>query len=167
MGDMFVSRFPTSHDAKESCGYRIELPDRTVGIATDTGVFSDAVFNGIKGCDLVLLESNYDSEMLRTGPYDELLKRRIRSETGHLSNDDCADAAVRLLESGTTRLVLGHLSRENRRTNGRIRALKGQARRRVRITSCRLPNRSIQKDSRFFEGGNIHARCYSYLRGQA
>lgn len=113
VGDMFVSRFPTSHDAKESCGYRIELPDRTVGIATDTGVFSDAVFNGIRGCDLVLLESNYDSEMLRTGPYDELLKRRIRSETGHLSNDDCADASVRLLESGTTRLVLGHLSREN------------------------------------------------------
>lgn len=113
LGNIFVSRFPTSHDAKESCGYRVELPDRTVGIATDTGVLTDAVFDGVKGCDLVLLESNYDPDMLKFGPYPEPLKMRIRSEIGHLSNDDCAEAAVRLLQSGVTRLVLGHLSREN------------------------------------------------------
>ena len=113
VGDIFVSRFPTSHDAKESCGYRVELPDRTVGIATDTGVLTDDIFNGIKGCDLVLLESNYDPDMLKFGPYPDPLKMRIRSEKGHLSNDDCAEAAVKLLESGVTRLVLGHLSREN------------------------------------------------------
>ncbi len=113
VGDMFVTRFPTSHDAKESCGFRVELPDRTIGIATDTGILTEDIFNGIKGCDLVLLESNYDPDMLKFGPYPEPLKMRIRSETGHLSNEDCADTAVRLLESGVTHFVLGHLSREN------------------------------------------------------
>lgn len=113
LGDIHVSRFPTSHDAKESCGYRIELPDRTVGVATDTGIMTEAVFEGIKGADLVLLESNYDPDMLWFGPYPEMTKIRIRSESGHLSNDICAETAVRLIESGTTRLVLGHLSCEN------------------------------------------------------
>ena len=113
LADMRVTSFRTSHDAKESCGYRIELPDRTVGVCTDTGVFTEEMHEALAGCDLVLLESNYDEELLRTGFYPPPLKARIRSSVGHLSNDDCAAAALRLLESGTRYFVLGHLSREN------------------------------------------------------
>lgn len=113
LGDIRVTRFPTSHDSKESCGFRVELPDRTVGVATDTGIMTAGIFDAIKSCDLVLLESNYDPDMLRFGPYPETTKMRIRSDRGHLSNDDCAETAVRLIENGVTRLVLGHLSREN------------------------------------------------------
>ena len=114
VGDIHVSFFRTSHDAKESCGYRVELPDgKTVGVATDTGVVTGAIYDGLRDCDLVLMESNYDEEMLTFGPYPPELKARIRSEIGHLSNDDCADALCDLLELNVRRFVLGHLSREN------------------------------------------------------
>ena len=58
VGDIHVSFFRTSHDAKESCGYRVELPDRTIGVATDTGKMTGEILRGLAGCDLVLLESN-------------------------------------------------------------------------------------------------------------
>ena len=113
VGDIHVDWFRTSHDAKESCGYRITLPDRTVGVATDTGVMTGEIYDGLRGCDLVLLESNYDEEMLAYGPYPPALKARIRSEIGHLSNPDAAEALGSLLDLGVRRFVLGHLSREN------------------------------------------------------
>ena len=111
--DIHVSYFHTSHDARESCGYRVELPDRTVGVATDTGVMTGEILRGLAGCDLVLLESNYDEDMLDYGPYPLPLKARIRSAIGHLSNDACAETVCELLEMNVRRFVLGHLSREN------------------------------------------------------
>ena len=113
IGDIHVTFFRTSHDAKESCGYRVELPDRTIGVATDTGKMTGEILRGLAGCDLVLLESNYDEDMLDFGPYPLPLKARIRSEVGHLSNDVCAETVCELLESNVRRFVLGHLSREN------------------------------------------------------
>ncbi len=109
-----ITPFPTSHDTAQSCGFRMEMPDgRTCAVCTDLGYVSDAVTAGILGCDLVLLEANYDKNMLRTGPYPASLKLRIASEVGHLSNDDCAAAADMLLRNGTTRLILGHISQHN------------------------------------------------------
>lgn len=113
VGDIHISYFRTSHDSKESCGYKIELPGGSVGVATDTGVITNEIMRGLCGCDLVLLESNYDYDMLMTGIYPPPLKARIRSEIGHLSNDDCSAAACELLDMGVRRFVLGHLSREN------------------------------------------------------
>lgn len=113
VGDMHISFFSTSHDAKQSCGYRIEMPGAAVGIATDTGKMTPEIMDGLLGCDLVLLESNYDEELLECGFYPPPLKARIRSELGHLSNDMCAATAALLLEGGVRRFVLGHLSREN------------------------------------------------------
>ncbi len=113
VGDIHVSFFRTSHDAKESCGYRVELPDRTIGVATDTGKMTGEILRGLDGCDLVLLESNYDEDMLTYGPYPPPLKARIRSEVGHLSNDVCADTVCELLEMNVRRFVLGHLSQHN------------------------------------------------------
>lgn len=114
VGDMYITYFHTSHDAKESCGYRVELPGgQAVGIATDTGVMTKEILRGLCGCDLVLLESNYDYDMLLSGFYPPYLKGRILSNTGHLSNDDCAETACQLLDLNVRHLVLGHLSREN------------------------------------------------------
>ena len=114
VGDMLVTHFRTSHDSKESCGYRVELPGgQAVGIATDTGTMTQEILRGLCGCDLVLLESNYDYDMLLSGFYPPYLKARILSNVGHLSNDDCAATACELLELNVRHLVLGHLSREN------------------------------------------------------
>jgi phosphoribosyl 1,2-cyclic phosphodiesterase len=111
---MYVMPFHTSHDSRESNGYRVETPDgRSIGIATDMGYVSDDVKQALPGCDAVLLESNHDLNMLRCSSYPYHVKRRIMSGVGHLSNDSCAEFAKQLIESGTTRLILGHLSKEN------------------------------------------------------
>ena len=83
----------------------------TEGTKTDFSTQINAIRDS--GCDLVLLESNYDEAMLQCGPYPYPLKRRIASDSGHLSNSSSALEARTLVDSGTTRLVLGHLSKEN------------------------------------------------------
>lgn len=113
IGNMHISHFPTSHDAKESCGYVIELPDRRVGVCTDTGKVTGEILRALGTCDMVLLESNYDETLLDFGPYTMALKARIRSDIGHMSNPLCASTARELLSMGVRRFVLGHLSREN------------------------------------------------------
>ncbi len=113
-GGMFVRPFKTPHDTRESTGYSVVTPDsKRIAVATDIGIVDDCVMNAIYGCDLVLLESNHDVGMLQNGPYPYFLKQRILSNHGHLSNENCAKTAVRLMESGTTRFILGHLSKEN------------------------------------------------------
>ena len=112
--DHRISFFETSHDVPASCGYMIEFSDgKTAAVCTDLGYVSDAVSSAIRGCDAVLLESNYDSAMLEYGPYPRELKNRIASKYGHLSNDDCSAELIELMNSGTYRFILGHLSQEN------------------------------------------------------
>lgn len=111
---MFVRGFRTSHDCAESLGFTFEMPDdRKISILTDTGCVTDEMTKAIAGSDLILAESNHDVGMLRNGPYHYHLKRRILSDKGHLSNIACSDLVTKLVEQGTTRLVLGHLSKDN------------------------------------------------------
>lgn len=111
---MQIERFNTPHDSEESCGYRIHTEDgRTCTICTDLGHITPTVRSHLLGSNLVVLESNYDEEMLRKGPYPYFLKSRISSQRGHLSNNDCAKQCKELIENGTTRIILGHLSQEN------------------------------------------------------
>lgn len=110
--------FPTPHDSMGSVGYRIEITDEDgsifrIGYATDIGYVTEEIETGLLGCDAVILESNHDPEMLRTGPYPYELKRRIASRRGHLSNPDSAELAARLCAGGTRALMLAHLSQEN------------------------------------------------------
>lgn len=109
-----VTPFHTSHDVAESCGYSVTTSDdRKICVATDTGVVTNEMKEALTGCDLALVESNHDIGMLRNGSYPYLLKRRILSDVGHLSNVACGDFVTELVKNGTTRLVLGHLSKEN------------------------------------------------------
>lgn len=111
---MYINSFRTSHDSAESIGYQITTQDeRKLSIATDLGFMSDTVRNAITGSDLIVLESNHDVGMLRNGFYPYPLKRRILSDTGHLSNEACADELCGFVKSGTTRFFLAHLSKEN------------------------------------------------------
>lgn len=111
---MEITAFRTSHDSVHSLGYRIHTADdRTIGVATDLGYVSEAVKTGIFGCDLVLMESNYEPSMLMNGSYPYYLKKRIAGECGHLSNEACAALLPELVRTGTTRFVLAHLSKEN------------------------------------------------------
>lgn len=111
---IIISRFATSHDCKGSSGYVFTLPDgKKAAVCTDLGVVTDSVRAAISGCELVLIESNHDIEMLKRGPYPPNLKLRIMSDTGHISNVACAAELKTLLQSGTRRFILGHLSQKN------------------------------------------------------
>lgn len=111
---MKITPFPISHDSAECVGYQIETSDgRKIALSTDLGYLSDQVRNCLAGSDMVVLESNHDVGMLQNGPYPYVLKRRILSKTGHLSNDACASELESLVRGGSTRFVLAHLSLEN------------------------------------------------------
>ena len=113
-GGMFIRPFPLSHDAAQPVGYTVQTADgRRVSVATDTGIVTEDILSAVSGSDLVLLESNHDIGMVQTGPYPYAVKRRILSDKGHLCNDVCAETAVQLLQNGTTRFCLAHLSRDN------------------------------------------------------
>lgn len=105
--------FPVPHDSVECVGYAIETDDARISIFTDTGHVPDELLARVSGSDLVFLEANHDVHMLRMGPYPYYLKQRILGPNGHLSNDACAEAVRFLLDNGTQRFVLGHLSQEN------------------------------------------------------
>ena len=116
IGGFTVNRFNTSHDCLGSSGYKITTPDcKIIAVCTDLGYVSDEVRSSLLGCNAVMLESNHDLSMLRNGPYPISLKKRIASDTGHLSNNCCAELLPELVKSGTTRIILGHLSKENNR----------------------------------------------------
>jgi phosphoribosyl 1,2-cyclic phosphodiesterase len=114
LAGMQIKPFRTSHDSAESIGYRVHTQEgRIVGFSTDLGYMSDEVRNALYGADMVVLESNHDIGMLNNGPYPYPLKKRILSDTGHLSNLACSDELCGLVNHGTTRFVLAHLSSEN------------------------------------------------------
>lgn len=115
VANMQVKAFRTSHDAADSVGYSVFTEDeRKISICTDLGYVTKEVDEAIIGSDLCVLEANYDENMLKKNPmYPPFLKARIASNNGHLSNTDSAIEARKLIESGTTRLILGHLSQNN------------------------------------------------------
>ena len=112
--DFRVQRVETSHDAAEPCGYHITTPDgRRLSIVTDTGYLTDDAKKAISRSHLAVVESNHDIDMLKNGMYPYILKKRILSDCGHLSNEACADALPHFVGAGLTRIILGHLSEEN------------------------------------------------------
>lgn len=113
IGDIALEPFEVSHDVP-CVGYIASCGNGKVGIATDIGKMTEEVIEKLCGCNLVIIESNHDVEMLKASKkYPLKLKQRILSNRGHLSNDDCAKTCVRLAEVGVKQFLLAHLSEEN------------------------------------------------------
>ena len=114
LGSVGVAPFSIPHDAADPVGFRLYGGGVSVSTATDLGFFSEEVWSNVAGSTLVLLESNHDPDMLRANPrYSAALKARILGDHGHLSNEACAAALLRLVTAGTSDVILGHLSGEN------------------------------------------------------
>lgn len=113
LGELRVNAFETSHDAAEPFGFRVEGETGTLAIVTDLGYVSRSVREAAEGCTAAVVEANYDSDMLRCGPYPLNLKRRIQGNFGHLDNRDAAEFCACLAEKGAKQLLLAHLSKEN------------------------------------------------------
>jgi phosphoribosyl 1,2-cyclic phosphodiesterase len=111
-GNFGIEIFPVSHDAREPCGFRITENGISLGVCTDTGIITPEMERVFSACDGLVLESNHCPEMLASGPYPEMLKRRIRSRRGHLSNPDAAACIGRLCPD-LSKVMLAHLSEVN------------------------------------------------------
>ena len=114
IGDIEVVSFPVPHDAVAPCGYLLSAGGCRVCVAIDSGEVTPTMLEAINQADLLILESNHDRERLLRGPYPYSLKQRILSSTGHLSNDQAAEAVLRTWHTDAVRwLWLSHLSRTN------------------------------------------------------
>lgn len=109
-GSMLVQSFPISHDAAEPVGYCFAEDGEKLSLATDLGYVSEKVKRQIIDSDVLVLEANHDTEMLRMGRYPWNTKRRILSDVGHLSNVAAGEALLELMTDRTKRVYLAHLS---------------------------------------------------------
>lgn len=114
VGDFKIIPFPTPHDCNESFGYSVfDSVGKKISVCTDLGHITPVVKDAILGSDFILIESNHDVDMLMNGNYPSVLKQRVLGMFGHLSNKACDDVLMPLIESGTTQIMLGHISKEN------------------------------------------------------
>jgi len=112
-GGVDVTVFETSHDSEGSVGFRFDVGGHSVGYFTDSGRITSSARKALDGVEILAVESNYDRHMLVTGDYPYHLQRRIMSQTGHLSNDACAEYCAEMLDNGVRRMILAHLSENN------------------------------------------------------
>lgn len=108
-----VRYFVMPHDATQTVGYAIVHNEHRFVIMTDIGRMTDEAISFARQADTVVLESNYDMDMLMAGPYTYDLKMRIVQGNGHLGNDECADAIRRFMHPGLKNIFLCHLSEQN------------------------------------------------------
>ena len=113
IGDIEVNPFPIPHDAANPCGFNIFKDNKKLSIATDIGNMTLDVLKCLEESEFILLESNYDLEVLKHSPYPYNLKRRIAGPHGHLSNELAGKTISHLLKSGLKNAMLGHLSKES------------------------------------------------------
>ena len=113
IGDITITSFAIPHDAANPVGYNFYMQDKKITIATDIGHVSDELLVNLENSHMILLESNHDIEMLKTGSYPWPLKRRIMGDFGHLCNELTGKIVAHLAENGTKIFLLGHLSKEN------------------------------------------------------
>ena len=113
IGDLEILPFSIPHDAANPCGFNIFNKDKKISIATDIGHMNSAILKKLEGSSFLLLESNYDTEVLKCCSYPFSLKSRISGPTGHLSNDIAGKTITYLLKNGLKTAMLGHLSKES------------------------------------------------------
>ena len=113
IGDLKIKSFSTSHDAMDSCGFSIENDGKKISIATDLGEMTNEVLKNLKQSKFILLESNYEPEVLRYCSYPYPLKTRIAGNRGHLSNGEAGKTISKLTDYGLENVMLGHLSKES------------------------------------------------------
>lgn len=113
LNELTIHPFSTPHDAANPCGFNIHDGKRKLSIATDLGHMDDDIFKQLKNSSFVLLESNYEPEMLNVSKYPFHLKQRIKGPYGHLSNETAGKTIAALMKNGLKEVVLGHLSKEN------------------------------------------------------
>ena len=115
IGGLRLRPFSVPHDAADTVGYAVECEGDRLGYATDLGHDTGPVREALKDCDMLMLESNHDVDMLRRGPYPQIVKDRVLGRHGHLDNETAAALLCDVTTERTRRIILAHLSRTNNR----------------------------------------------------
>jgi len=113
IGDIAIMPFTIPHDAADPVGFTFRAEGVKVGVATDLGYMPASVCDQLRSCDVLVLESNHDVEMLRVGPYPWSVKQRVMSRVGHLSNEALANFFATDYDGSASYIVLAHLSEQN------------------------------------------------------
>jgi len=113
IGSLRIHPFSIPHDAANPCGFNLIKDHKKISIATDIGHMDIKLLNELKNSKFMMLESNYDPEILRIGRYPYRLKQRISGPFGHLENSIAGKTVSSVLPSGLEKVMLGHLSKEN------------------------------------------------------
>jgi len=113
VGEFRVTAFPVSHDSTDSVGYTIEYKEKRFTFATDLGYVCEHAAKHLTQADFLVLEANYDEQMMKQGSYPIHLQNRITANTGHLSNEQAGMFLAANYNERMKHIFLCHLSREN------------------------------------------------------
>jgi phosphoribosyl 1,2-cyclic phosphodiesterase len=113
IADITVTPFTIPHDAADPVGFTFGAEGTKIAIATDLGYMPASVCDHLRKCDVLMIESNHDLEMLRVGPYPWSVKQRVMSRVGHMSNESLAQFFAKDYDRGASYIVLAHLSEQN------------------------------------------------------
>lgn len=108
-----IHPFAVSHDTADPVGFVIQNGECSLGYCTDTGMVSRLIQHRLSECNGLIIECNYDPDMLKNGPYPLYVQQRVRSNQGHLANEDAAGFIVDLLHNNLQHVVLAHISQTN------------------------------------------------------
>lgn len=113
IGDLIIHPFSIPHDAIDPCGFTITYNNNKISIATDFGHITPEIIKNLSDSSFIMLEANYDPEILKFSRYPYYLKQRISGESGHLSNIEAGKLISILMKNNLNTVMLGHLSKEN------------------------------------------------------
>jgi phosphoribosyl 1,2-cyclic phosphodiesterase len=108
-----IEAFPVSHDAPETIGFQIVSGSKKITVVTDLGHICQTSAPYIRNANLLVIESNYDEVMLENGTYPHYLKKRIKSDHGHLGNHQVSDFLAEAFNNDLSHICLAHLSKNN------------------------------------------------------
>lgn len=129
--DLKIKTIDVLHDAQRTVAYLIECQNgKRIGIATDIGHIDGTIKYYFNNLDVLVIESNYDHSMLMTCSYPSDLKARIKSNRGHLSNEDCAKFIAEVYHEGLKKIYLVHISRDSNRADLAYKTVKEELKRR-------------------------------------
>ncbi len=146
LGEVEIEPFRVPHDAADPVGFVLHGTGLRVGIATDLGHVSTFVIERLRGCQVLMVESNHDDRMLQRGPYSWQLKQRVSGRLGHLSNREAAVLLQETVDDGCRAVVLAHLSEKNNTrelAQRSARAAIGHRRPEIRVATPDAPMRPI------------------------
>jgi phosphoribosyl 1,2-cyclic phosphodiesterase len=148
-----IEAFPVCHDAPETIGFHICAEEKKITIVTDLGHICETSAPYIKEANLLVIESNYDEEMLVNGSYPHYLKARIKSDHGHLGNHQTSVFLADNISDNLSHICLAHLSKNNNTPDKALqtllqtfseRGINVNSRERISILNRNMPNEIIR-----------------------